>query len=254
VAVTEVIERNSEVPYYQQLFEILRDRIMAGAISPDERLSSESELCREFGLSRATIRQTLFKLETEGFARRVARRGVFASPGPAAKASGWVVQDSLSFLESQLRHGRTGITTDVLSGQFIAPPQHVADALRIGPHEQVFTLQRVRSLDGQLAMFSTNWFPHAVGQIIAAAEDVLQGTGSVNSTLRKFGFVTSGAHRVIHAMRPSDTATSNLRIEPYVPVLRVRSLSWGNGDVPFDYYETWVLTDVVPLEVNVVAS
>lgn len=247
-----VIERDSPVPYYQQLFEILRDRIVGGAIAADERLSSENELCRAFGLSRATVRQTLSKLETEGFARRVANRGVFAAaPG---QGSGWVVQDAQSFLESQLRHGRTGIETDVVDAKFISPPQHVIDALRVGAREQVFALQRLRSLDGEIAMFSTNWFPRPVGKKIAAADDVLQGTGSVNSALRKAGFITSGAHRVLRAMRAPENVATHLRIGPDQPVLRVRSLSWDHEDVRFDYYETWVLTDVVPLEVNVIAS
>ena len=48
------IERTSPVPYYEQLFEILRAQIQAGEIAPDERLPSELELCRDYGLSRAT--------------------------------------------------------------------------------------------------------------------------------------------------------------------------------------------------------
>jgi GntR family transcriptional regulator len=250
--VSQIIERASPVPYYEQLFDILRDRITGGAIAADERLSSESELCREFGLSRATVRQTLSKLESEGYARRVARRGVFASaPG---ESPGWIVQDPQGFLESQLRHGRTGITTKVLDAQFMSPPQHVADALGVGPREQIFALQRLRSLDGKIAMFSTNWFPQEVARTMSAAEDVLDGTGSVNSTLRRAGFMVSSAHRVIRAMRAPKTVASHLQIGPDQPVLRVRSLSWDHEDVRFDYYETWVLTDVVPLEVNVVAG
>ena len=248
------IDRGSPVPYYEQLFEILRDRIAGGVIATDARLASENELCREFGLSRATVRQTLSKLESEGFARRVARRGVFASaPG---EASGWTVQDARGFLESQVRHGRTGVSTEVLDARYLAPPQHVADALgvRADAREQVFTLQRLRSLDGRIAMFSTNWFPPEVGRTIADAQDVLQGTGSVNNTLRKAGFVTSGAHRVIRAMRAPEAVAGHLRIGPDQPVLRIRSLSWNEDQVRFDYYETWVLTDVVPLEVDVVAN
>ena len=90
------------------------------------------------------------------------RRGVFASaPG---ELSGWIVQDPQGFLESQLRHGRTGIATEVIDARFISPPQHVADALEVGSREQIFALQRLRSLDGKIAMFSTNWFPQDVGQ------------------------------------------------------------------------------------------
>jgi GntR family transcriptional regulator len=246
------IERESPVPYYEQLFVILRDRVRSGSFPTDERLPSELELCREFGLSRATVRQTLSKLETEGYARRVARRGVFASI--PEQSAGWIVQDAHGFLESQIRQGNSGITTQVVTAQFVEPPQHVAEALRSEPGEKVFALERVRSLDGTVAMFSTNWFPADVGHIMSAATDVLDGTGSVNSTLARAEFVTSGARRVIHALRAPDSVAALLGIGASDPVLRVRSLSWDASDKRFDYYETWVLTDVVPLEVNVVAN
>jgi len=250
--VPQAIERTSPVPYYEQLFEILRDRIAGGLIAPDERLSSENELCREFGLSRATVRQTLSKLETEGFVRRVARRGVFASiPGVL---SAWIVQDAHGFLESQLRHGRTGIATKVIEAQYISPPQHAADALGVDSGDRVFALERLRSLDGRIAMFSTNWFPQVPGQRIAAADDVLHGAGSVNTTLRNAGFLIGGGHRVLRAMRAPGTVAGHLRIRPDQPVLRLRTLSWDHEDVPVEYHETWVLTDVIALEVNVVAT
>src|SRR5690554_4715365 len=105
---SQTIDRLSPTPYYEQLFGILRDRVQAGTYPQDARPPSEHDLCDEFGLSRATVRQTLSKLESAGYARRVARRGVFAST--PEEPSGWILQDVDGFLESQLRHGRTGIT------------------------------------------------------------------------------------------------------------------------------------------------
>lgn len=246
----QTIERTSPVPYYEQLFEILRDNIVSGDIPVDERLPSELELCREYGLSRATVRQTLSKLESDGFARRVPRRGVFAASPEAS--SGWTVQEG--FLESQIRHGRTGIETEVTDARFTRPPDHVAEALRVGAADEVFALERVRALDGRIAMFSTNWFPDAVGRTMSAASAVLDGSGSVNEKLREAGFVTAGARRLIHATHAPDAVAARLRITADRPVLRVRSLSWDHSDTRFDYYETWVLTDVIPLEVSVAAS
>jgi GntR family transcriptional regulator len=250
--VSQTIERDSPVPYYEQLFDILKDGVRNGTFPTDERLPSELELCREYGLSRATVRQTLSKLESEGYARRVARRGVFASVPDTT--SGWIVQDAHGFLESQIRHGQTGIETEVLEATFVVPPQHVSDSLRLAPGEKVFALPRVRSLNGTVAMFSTNWFPGEVGQVMSRAVDVLDGTGSVNSTLHAAGFVTSGAQRVINALRAPQPIADHLKIGENDPVLRVRSLSWDQSEARFDYYETWVLTDVIPLEVNVSAS
>lgn len=249
---SQTIERVSPTPYYEQLFSILRDRILEGAYGEDERLPSELELCREFGLSRATVRQTLTKLETEGFARRIARRGVFASTPD--ESTGWTVQDPQGFLETQLRHGRSGVETTIVQAAFVAPPAHVGEALRLSDSDQVFALERVRSMDGRLAMFSTNWSPRGAGQAISSAPDVLDGTGSVDSTLRRAGFVTAGARRVVEALSTPESVARHLGVAVGHPVLRVRSLSWDSGDERFDYYETWVLTDVVPLEVNVSAN
>ncbi|WP_223693835.1 GntR family transcriptional regulator [Leifsonia poae] len=247
---SQTIERDSPVAYYEQLFGILRDRIAAGDIRPDERLPSEMELCREFGLSRATVRQTMSKLESEGYAHRIPRRGVFASSPDQSTV--WTVHEG--FLESQVRHGRTDIDTKVVDARFVAAPQHVSEALGIDPGDDVFALQRVRSLDGRIAMFSTNWFPADIGRMIAAAPDVLDGSGSVNETLRAAGHVTSGARRELRAIRTPESIATRLQIGADQPALRVRSLSWDHEERRFDYYETWVLTDIIPLEVNVSAS
>ncbi|WP_431836312.1 GntR family transcriptional regulator [Cellulomonas sp. Y8] len=248
----QTIERNSPVPYYEQLFGILRDRIVRGEFGEDGRLPSEHELCREFGLSRATVRQTLAKLESEGHARRIARRGMFATT--PSESSSWVVQDTEGFLESQIRHGRTGIETTVVSAGFVAPPAHVADALGVDRDEDVFALERVRTLDGDVALFSTNWFPAAVGRTVAGAQDVLHGVGSLNTMLRGAGHVTARAQRVVHALAAPEAVARHLEVEPGRAVLRIRSRSWDADRTLFDYYETWVRTDVVPLEVNVTAG
>jgi len=249
---TQTIDRTSPVPYYEQLFDILKGRIVSGDIPVDERLPSELELSRDFGLARATVRQTMSRLESDGFARRVPRRGVFAAvPGPS---SGWMLQDAEGFLESQVRHGRTGIATTVVDAGFRVPPAHVAEALGMGPDEKAFTLDRARSLEGRPALFSTNWFPSGSGAVIAAAADVLEGTGSANHALRQAGYVLNGAQRVIHALGAPEEVARHLGVEPGAAVLRIRSLSWDKNDRRFDYYQTWVLTDTVPLEVNIVAS
>jgi GntR family transcriptional regulator len=250
--VTRTIDRTSPVPYYEQLFDILKGRIVSGDFPVDERLPSELELSRDFGLARATVRQTMSRLEADGFARRIPRRGVFATvPGPS---SGWIVQDTEGFLESQIRHGRTGIETTVVAAGFRVPPLHVSEALGLAADEPVFTLERARSLDGRPALFSTNWFPGGSGSVIAGATDVLDGSGSANNALRRAGYVINGARRVIHATHAPKDVAQHLDIEPGEPVLRIRSLSWDQNDRRFDYYQTWVLTDTVPLEVNIVAG
>jgi DNA-binding FadR family transcriptional regulator len=54
---------------YEQVAEQLRDLIVGGELSPGERLPIESALAREFGVSRATIREALRVLAAQGLVR-----------------------------------------------------------------------------------------------------------------------------------------------------------------------------------------
>ena len=69
--------------------------------------------------------------------------------------------------------------------------------------------------------------------------------------LRHNGYAPAGTQRTIHALAAEGTVASRLEVADGTPLLRVRSATWDVNGSRFDYYETWVRTDVVPLEVNV---
>lgn len=71
---------------YQAISQVLRERIAAGDYA--DRLPSEAEIGREFGVARTTVRRALRALEEAGAVKSVA--GVWAhgsSPAPRAPAS-----------------------------------------------------------------------------------------------------------------------------------------------------------------------
>jgi DNA-binding GntR family transcriptional regulator len=62
-----------------ELLNALRQAILAGELSPGQRLV-EGELSVRFGASRGTVRQALVLLENEGLAAREANRGAWVRP------------------------------------------------------------------------------------------------------------------------------------------------------------------------------
>ncbi|GLB60632.1 GntR family transcriptional regulator [Cytobacillus sp. NCCP-133] len=60
----------------QRISEEIAIKISGGALKPGDRLL-ELELTKEFGTSRAPIREALFILEKDGIVERVPRKGVF---------------------------------------------------------------------------------------------------------------------------------------------------------------------------------
>jgi GntR family transcriptional regulator len=74
------IDRNSPVPYYYQLQEILKQEIERGRWAPGDLLPSEADLADALGISRTVIRKALDVLEADGQAHRVKGKGTIVSP------------------------------------------------------------------------------------------------------------------------------------------------------------------------------
>jgi DNA-binding FadR family transcriptional regulator len=71
---------------YEQLADVLRDRIQAGALREGERLPSELSLARQAGVSRSTVREALRTLQEAGLIERASSRVMTVSAhddGPA---------------------------------------------------------------------------------------------------------------------------------------------------------------------------
>jgi Transcriptional regulators len=246
-----VIDRSSPVPYYEQLYAHLVSRIRAGEYRPGERLPGESEIHRDLGLSRATARQALELLAANGWARKIARRGYFVTS--PEETQGWLIEGHHGFLEQGIGHSDPGVETTVIAAGSAILPDHVCAALEIPRSSPGFVLERLRRVDGQLALFSTNYTPPEVAPVVADAAGVLAGRSSLNEALRDAGYSPGGANRVIHALGAPERIATQLDIPTGSPLVRIQSISWTPSGLRYDYYETWLRTDVVPLKIEIAA-
>jgi DNA-binding GntR family transcriptional regulator len=73
----EKVDKQSPVPAYAQLAQILRRRISNGTYSPGSRLPSEAEIGRNFKVSGLTVRQAVRALVDEGLVERIQGSGTF---------------------------------------------------------------------------------------------------------------------------------------------------------------------------------
>ncbi|MFM1989839.1 MAG: hypothetical protein RJA99_2796 [Pseudomonadota bacterium] len=67
-------------PRYQQVKDLVRERIASGRLGEGDPLPSEEELAASLGLSRLTVHRALRELTAEGVLVRFRRRGTFVAP------------------------------------------------------------------------------------------------------------------------------------------------------------------------------
>lgn len=242
----QTIDRNSAQPYYQQLARILEDRIRAGEYKAGERFPGETELCRSYDLARSTVRETLRTLEQNRLIRMVPRRGAFVAD---LSDSHWKLQVTQGFLEPEAHSPDRKIETTVIRHGFATLCPIAANALDLPQGVQGFFLERLRHIDGKPAMHSTNYLPADIGAKLAGMP-VLEGKASLNQTLRETGFSIFAARRDVAAVAAGDRIASHLEIAASTPVLLIQSLSKTENGRVFDFYRSYVRSDVVTVSVD----
>ncbi len=78
------IQSDSPTPIRAQLKELLLQEIRNGRFQPGCRIPSEREIAAMYGISRASVRESISELLNSGLLFRTVGRGTFVSPDPSA--------------------------------------------------------------------------------------------------------------------------------------------------------------------------
>jgi len=135
-------ERSAK-PRYVQLADTLRDQILSGALPANDQFPTENALCREYSVSRFTVREALRRLQTEGLIAR--RRGSGTMVQPAA-ARGGALHQPLSNVGEILQYARNTRITFEARGA-IALPRAIAEQITEPGRGKWFHFSGIRRQD-----------------------------------------------------------------------------------------------------------
>jgi len=160
----------AEEPITQRIRADLRRQIQEGSLGPGALLPSETEVARDYGVSRQTARSALQALEHEGLVIVRPRRGrvvrssqrlrwhlsEFERPDHTALATSdaW---------ESDIERQGHDPTRQDLEVARITPPDSIAALLKLDPRTDICVVRRhVRYIDGKPAIISDDYFDEQI--------------------------------------------------------------------------------------------
>ncbi len=223
----ERLNRESPIPLYYQLKEMLRSWITSGKFDTGGQFPPERELVEKYGISRMTVRRALSELVNEGLLVREQGRGSF------------VVRPRV---QEQLRH-LTSFTEDMKLRGFptkskiadfqVVTDEAVAAKMEIPPDEELVRLQRIRfvkkeSIALQTAFVRHRFCPNLVEQGLV--------DGSLYKTLEgRYGLRLGMAIQTIEAKPADEYEEKMLGVKPGQPVLGLERLTYLQNGQPIEY-------------------
>jgi GntR family transcriptional regulator len=149
----------SPTPLYHQIFEQLRNAVLAGEFADQSYLPSEQEISQRFGVSRITAKRSLDEMAAAGLAVREQGRGTRVNSAPGRT----VVRGGISSLVQSL-HANARHSVKLIDFGYVHPPAEIADILGLDRKAEV--QRAIRVWNGPNGPFShlTTFVPADIGR------------------------------------------------------------------------------------------
>ena len=225
---TDVLERGSAVPLYVQLEQILHTKITSGEWQPNQRIPSENELNRMYGLSRMTVRGVLTKLVNDGLLLRVPGKGTYVAP---TKIS--AVSPAYRGVREQLEALGYQTTTRLVSIALEPPSSGVREQLRLSEGDQVHAIVRVRSVQGEPISLHRSYVPARLAPGLEAHDVVREQLCVVLED--RYGLPMRHVREDLEAVAVNTAEARHLGMRRGEPALLLQDLISDGAGVAFEY-------------------
>ena len=219
-----MLKQDAITPLYVQLMEELETSIRNGVYKPGDKIMTEAEMAKEYGVSLITVRKAVGSLMEKGLVVRKQGKGTFVTKPKYSRN----MKKLQSFTEmcEQMRV-KTG--AQVLENRLIMADKKVADRLGIEPGSNVVYISRLRLADGEPVQVEKSYFPLKYAFLLE--EDL--NNGSMFECLKeKAGAKVASSEKMIELCRATAEEAALMDVKKGDYLLFVKSTAYDENGEP----------------------
>ena len=225
-----------------QVRDSLLTELLDGRPAAGEQLPNEGEIAEHYAVSRATVREAVRGLIEAGYVVRRHGHGTFVTGRPRHRhALDATVSYFAMIRDAGMEPGEAVVSTRVRDAT-----RSEADHLRLTGTEPLICIERVRTADGQPAVYSQDRIPRRLlGEHADSALD-----SSLYDRLAAAGMAVHHATAELRAVRANARVARLLAIEPGTALQLIDQVDFTDADVAVMLSTEWHAPGVFELRVN----
>ena len=219
-----MLKQDAITPLYVQLMEELETSIRNGVYKPGDKIMTEAEMAKEYGVSLITVRKAVGSLMEKGLVVRKQGKGTFVTKPKYSRN----MKKLQSFTEMCEQMGvKPG--AQVLENRLIMADKKVADRLGIEPGSNVVYISRLRLADGEPVQVEKSYVPLKFAFLLE--EDL--NNGSMFECLKeKAGAKVASSEKMIELCRATAEEAALMDVKKGDYLLFVKSTAYDENGEP----------------------
>ena len=236
----------SEMPvpkYYRLKLDII-NKINTGVWTDHAKLPSENEFCKQYGVSRITVRKTLDELVASRYIYKVQGKGTYVAPKEQREI---VLTKSTYGCGAMLRAQGNHPSHRILVQKLVPCPEEIAHSLSMQEGEPVFLYVRTYYGDDRPMIHAQSYINH---HRLPGIERINLTNRSLSTMIsEEYGLTVSNERCMLHAISADPEIGAALGVNPGFPVLLRNSIAIASNGVdtfPLEASQLYYRTDSAP--------
>lgn len=225
------IDNSVPVALYYQLKQILINKIVSNEWKPGDKIPTELELCKQYELSRITVRQALSELVNEGYLIRKQGKGTFVSL-PRMEQN---LMSFYSFTEEFRKRGYK-VHNKVLDFKVLPADEKIQKKLNLDtPQKDVYYFIRLRYANDVVIAMESTYLPfHCFPDL--TKEDI-ESHALYDIMRNKYGIIPDSAEEIFGATMLQTEQAKYFELKKGLPALEIERVTYGKEKDIIEYTE-----------------
>ncbi|TBL75730.1 GntR family transcriptional regulator [Paenibacillus thalictri] len=235
-----MLDRNTQIPLYEQLKNAIAQQINEGKLEPDQQIPSERELCEAYGVSRITVRQAIAAAANEGLLYRTQGKGTYVA--------GAKIEQKLSninnFQQTLVKQGFMA-STELYKTATVPNNLFYSRLLNVSMLEQITNIQLVGYGNNEPVVYYDSYFSMDIGESILSSAQKAAENKVPFSTLDLYvdtEVTPTHVEQTFESIVSDETLSGILKIAVGSPILLVTSIVYDNA-LPIEYKNAYYRGD-----------